>query len=67
MTPAEFVTRLEGVVARGTGRWYAKCPAHDDKSPSLSIATGNDGRLLVKCFAGLHRGRHPAGPWVALG
>ena len=29
----------------------ARCPAHRDKSPSLSIAEGNQGRVLVTCFA----------------
>jgi len=33
-------------------RWEARCPAHDDHTPSLSIATGNDGRALVTCQAG---------------
>lgn len=36
----------------GPGRWIAKCPAHDDRSPSLSIAAGREGRALVRCFAG---------------
>jgi hypothetical protein len=36
----------------GPGRWVAKCPAHRDRSPSLSIAAGQDGRVLVYCFAG---------------
>ncbi len=27
------------------------CPAHNDRSPSLSISEGNDGRVLLKCFA----------------
>lgn len=36
----------------GSGRWVAKCPAHADRSPSLSIAEGRDGRALVRCFAG---------------
>jgi hypothetical protein len=36
----------------GHGRWMAKCPAHADRSPSLSISTGRDGRALVRCFAG---------------
>ncbi len=36
---------------RGNG-WSARCPAHDDRSPSLSIAEGDDGRTLVKCHAG---------------
>lgn len=35
-----------------SGRWMAKCPAHPDRSPSLSIATGRDGKVLVRCFAG---------------
>ncbi len=30
----------------------AKCPAHDDHNPSLSIKQGNDGRTLLHCFAG---------------
>jgi len=28
----------------GVGRWQAKCPAHRDDNPSLSIAKGRDGR-----------------------
>ncbi len=32
--------------------WSAGCPAHDDRSPSLSVAEGDDGRALVKCHAG---------------
>jgi hypothetical protein len=35
-----------------SSRWMARCPAHADKSPSLSIAEGRDGRALVRCFAG---------------
>ena len=39
------------------GKWHgsygtAKCPAHRDKTPSLSISIGADGRTLVKCHAG---------------
>lgn len=32
--------------------WSARCPAHEDRSPSLSVSEGDDGRCLVKCFAG---------------
>lgn len=32
--------------------WLDLCPAHDDRSPSLSISTGRDGRLRLHCFAG---------------
>ena len=34
------------------GGWIAKCPAHDDNNPSLSIAKGNDNHILLKCHAG---------------
>ncbi|MBB2672760.1 UNVERIFIED_ORG: hypothetical protein GGE44_002315 [Rhizobium esperanzae] len=39
------------------GFWHgsygmAKCPAHDDRSPSLSIRDGSDDKVLVKCHAG---------------
>ena len=30
----------------------AKCPAHEDRSPSLSLGEGGDGRVLLKCHAG---------------
>src|SRR5262245_5713291 len=32
--------------------WMACCPAHDDHDPSLSIALGDDDRILLHCFAG---------------
>lgn len=35
----------------GTG-WCCRCPAHDDRNPSLSIHAGDDGRALVNCHAG---------------
>lgn len=47
-----FLERLEGVRPRGRGKWSAHCPAHKDKSPSLSIAEGVDGRILLHDFAG---------------
>lgn len=46
-----FVSRLHKV--RKNGKDYvACCPAHEDKSPSLTIAEKEDGRILVHCFAG---------------
>ena len=33
-------------------RWIASCPAHDDRSPSLFIAAGRDGKVLVRCLVG---------------
>lgn len=32
--------------------WIAKCPAHEDKSPSLSLNITETGKLLWKCHAG---------------
>ncbi len=46
-----LLNRLEKV--KGIkGRWTACCPAHGDKSPSLAIRQLDDGRILLKCFAG---------------
>ena len=43
---------LEGVKPKRGGGYMALCPAHDDKNPSLSVDQGDDGKILVKCFAG---------------
>lgn len=48
----ELVGRLDGVRKTGTDRYIAKCPAHDDGDPSLSIRELPDGRILIKCFSG---------------
>tara|TARA_Y100000780_G_scaffold197352_1_gene187879 strand:+ start:3440 stop:5179 length:1740 start_codon:yes stop_codon:yes gene_type:complete len=51
-SPAHMVLdRLQKPHKMGKG-WQAHCPAHHDNSPSLSIAEGEDGRLLLHCFAG---------------
>src|SRR5262245_55294359 len=51
MTPAENLVNLFGARRNGSG-WKAKCPAHDDRNPSLTISEGRDGCALVKCRAG---------------
>ena len=35
----------------GSG-WTARCPAHDDHMPSLSITDADDGKALARCHAG---------------
>lgn len=50
MTILEIARRLDAT-ARG-GRWFARCPAHDDRQPSLSLREGSDGKTLLHCFAG---------------
>ena len=52
MRAEDFVSRLEKVRRSGRGRWIASCPAHDDKSPSLTIRELEDGRILIHCHAG---------------
>lgn len=37
---------------RAGAGWCCRCPAHDDRKPSLSIDAGDDGRALVNCHAG---------------
>ncbi|WP_372712448.1 DUF7146 domain-containing protein [Bartonella machadoae] len=46
-----------GITNALRGVWHgayglARCPAHDDQVPSLALANGNDGRLLLYCYAG---------------
>jgi hypothetical protein len=40
----------------GRGQWQAKCPAHDDRTPSLSIREGRGGKILIRCWAGCDTG-----------
>jgi hypothetical protein len=42
---------LSGVRQRGADRWIARCPAHEDHSPSLTIRQTHD-RVLLYCWAG---------------
>ena len=59
MTANEFASLLN---ARriGPGRWMAKCPGHPDRTPSLSIATGRDGRCSPLALKGQS---HNQGRW----
>ena len=50
MTAETIARTLEG---RRVGmQWMAKCPAHDDCQPSLSLRDAPDGKVLVRCHAG---------------
>jgi putative DNA primase/helicase len=48
-----FLEYLDNVTETSTG-WTARCPAHSDHVNSLSVAEGNDGRVLFFCHAGCH-------------
>ena len=45
-----IATALGG--CRAGGGWVARCPAHDDRDPSLSVRDGDNGKVLVCCHAG---------------
>jgi hypothetical protein len=47
-----MLSRLEGTRRTGNGTWLARCPAHADKSPSLSLRECDSGAVLIHCFAG---------------
>lgn len=50
-----LLAKLSGVRKTGDWRYIAKCPAHDDKSPSLAV-TQKDGKILLHCFSGCEVG-----------
>jgi len=54
MNADALLSRLDRVKRAGPGRWIARCPAHEDRSPSLSIRECDDGRILLNDFGGCH-------------
>ena len=48
---AETIAKALGGRKAGGG-WMARCPAHDDREPSLSIRDADNGKVLVRCHAG---------------
>jgi hypothetical protein len=54
---ADIADIVHALGARRVGsQWLARCPAHDDSRPSLSIREGREGRVLVCCRAGCSQG-----------
>jgi len=50
MTAAEIAAALGA--ARRAGQWWScRCPAHDDRTPSLSLRDGDRG-IIIRCWAG---------------
>jgi hypothetical protein len=48
----------EALGGRRSGRgWTARCPALDDRTPSLSIQAADDNKVLVRCHAGCDQER----------
>ena len=55
-SPADLLLgRLDTVRETSPGQYVARCPAHDDKTPSLAVRDNGD-RLLVFCHAGCETG-----------
>jgi hypothetical protein len=52
MTTLERILSLLDGVRTTVNGYEAKCPAHDDQTPSLSLSEGTDGRVLLHCHAG---------------
>ncbi len=50
MNAGEIACNLHG--RKMPSGWMARCPAHDDHNPSLSLKDADDGQVLVKCHAG---------------
>ena len=48
---AESIAVALGGRKAGSG-WSARCPAHDDRTPSLSLCDTGEGKVLVRCHAG---------------
>ena len=67
MFAKQIAQALEGCCVGA--RWMARCPAHDDQTPSLSIQD-NDGKVLLHCHAGCDQTRvieelRKRGLWVS--
>ena len=52
MATHDLLNLLHGVKKTGPNRWIARCSAHEDKRPSLTITEKDDGRVLIHCFGG---------------
>jgi hypothetical protein len=48
----KILQRLKKVKWSGTNQAMACCPAHEDKTPSLSIKDIGGGKILINCLAG---------------
>ena len=49
---ASEIARILDARPAGPNGWMARCPAHDDRKPSLSIKDAGNGRTLIHCHAG---------------
>ena len=52
MTDIERIVDATNARSKHGGGWMGHCPAHDDRTPSLSIDLGDTGKPIVKCWSG---------------
>jgi len=55
MTAEQIANALGG--RKAGGGWTARCPAHYDRTPGLSIGDVRDGNVLARCHSGCDRDR----------
>lgn len=48
---SETIAKALGGRREGTN-WVARCPAHDDRTPSLALCDTDEGKVLFHCYAG---------------
>lgn len=51
MRLTDLLSRLDGIKPRGADKFIARCPAHQDRNPSLSIQDGHKA-ILLRCWSG---------------
>lgn len=47
-----LLDRFDKVKQTRSDSWTACCPAHDDRNPSMNVRLADDGKILLKCWAG---------------
>jgi hypothetical protein len=52
MNITAIIPRLQMAKETSPGHWQARCPAHDDKNPSLAVSVGDKGGIVLHCHAG---------------
>jgi len=52
-----LLEKLEKATQTPSGGWKACCPSHEDENPSLTVAVGKDGKILMNCKAGCDFGK----------
>ena len=52
MTINDLLPRLRRVKKTRAQHWTASCPAHEDRTPSLSVSETGNGKVLIHCFTG---------------